>query len=702
MNLSDNFTYMWQTLRQYFSKAKISVKITLIIFALISLIFLLVGYSLFIYQKNSYIQQTDERMQAHLQDLNSMLDLHIESKQNLVNISLKYAQSLYEAQKGIQESPRRVKFNAINQISKDVYQVTLPIWQIGGLDLYRQHQFVDSIQAVVGGTATLFQKIPQGYLRVSTNVRKLNGERAIGTFIPNDSPVIKTIEQGRVYRGRAYVVNTWYITAYLPLRINGQIKGILYVGVQEKELDALQAHIAEKLYFDSGQVYLMSGANSEILAHPNQELVGSMISEYNPEFFEYAKKVKQGKYRYQAFGIDKWQYFSYYEPYDMFLAITLPESEFLDKPITRIRNLILVGFAGSILMTFILVNLLSKRLTRPIRKITNALKELAKGQKVSKLKINTEDEIGEMSVAMNQLITALKEYREFAEEIGKGNLAVKLSQISEEDIIAKALVKMQSNLRQAAEDERVRAWQSNGLAKFGFLLRDNIHTNKTLADRLLGELLQYIGAEQGAIFIVNKNEQQETLEMLACYAYEQKKFYREDIKPGEGLVGQCYLEQERIYLTEIPKNYSRIDTGLGSSEPRALLLVPMIINEEVFGIIEIASLRPIEEYKIAFVEEISESIASTIAALRISQQTQKLLRETQDSAEQLQQQEEEMRQNMEELQTTQEASQNKAQRIEQLLEEAQEKEAEMRKERAKYEERIKALEAELYEQSREG
>ena len=83
-------------------------------------------------------------------------------------------------------------------------------------------------------TTTIFQKIDSGYVRVSTNVLNLDGSRAVGTYIPNGSPVVQTIETGKVYIGRAYVVNDWYITAYEPLVHNGEIVGMLYVGDKEK------------------------------------------------------------------------------------------------------------------------------------------------------------------------------------------------------------------------------------------------------------------------------------------------------------------------------------------------------------------------------------------------------------------------------------------------------------------------------------
>lgn len=127
-----------------------------------------------------------------------------------------------------------------NQISSDTHTVSIKKWYLDDKFLLENHFFVDTINALVGGTATIFQKIDSGYLRISTNVQTIDNQRAIATFIPNNSPVVQTIEQGNTYFGRAFVVNDWYITAYEPLFYNNKLVGMLYVGSKEKNIDELR------------------------------------------------------------------------------------------------------------------------------------------------------------------------------------------------------------------------------------------------------------------------------------------------------------------------------------------------------------------------------------------------------------------------------------------------------------------------------
>ncbi len=150
----------------------------------------------------------------------------------------------------------------------------------------------------------------------------------------------------------------------------------------------------------------------------------------------------------------------------------------------------------------------------------------------------------------------------------------------------------------------------------------------------------------------------------ACYAWDREKYVEQKIYQGEGLAGQAWLEKDTLYITDVPQDYITIVSGLGEANPTSILIVPLMVNEEVYGVVEMASFDEYQPHEVEFMKKIAESIAATISTARINSKTQKLLNESTQMTEQMQAQEEEMRQNMEELQATQEEMDRKQRSME--------------------------------------
>ena len=340
-----------------------------------------------------------------------------------------------------------------------------------------------------------------------------------------------------------------------------------------------------------------------------------------------------------------------------------------------ITCLILIGV--SLLLAFFTV----RSLVVPIKYMKKLLLSMSRGVLPDRAIKASGDEIGEMSKALNELVIGLKALSGFALEIGRGNYNSDFKPLSDDDVLGNALLRMRDDLKSATvedtkrklEDEQ-RNWATTGVAKFSDILRQDNDKLDVLSYNVISNLVKYMDANQGGIFIINDNDKLNIfIELVACYAYNRKRHLEKNMQLGEGLIGRCILEKETIYLTDIPDNYVKINSGLGDSNPRSLLLVPLAMNDSVFGVIEIASFKEIQAYQIEFVVKIAEIIAATLSTVKINMKTSELLEQSHIQAEELAAQEEEMRQNMEELRATQEQSSRKEQELQVALEDMQRK-----------------------------
>ncbi len=310
---------------------------------------------------------------------------------------------------------------------------------------------------------------------------------------------------------------------------------------------------------------------------------------------------------------------------------------------------------------------LANTIRKPLNKITANMTIMAQGDidvKIEDNDIKGKNEFAEDFRSMKALVEGLQRMADFATKIGHGKLGNEYELLSDKDVLGQSLREMQHNLQAAQteqenykQQEQDRNWMSQGLANFGDILRKNNDQIDTLCFEIISNLVKYLEANQGGIFIINDTDQEHVfLEQRACYAFDRRKFLEKIVEPGEGLVGACWKEKASIYMTDIPNDYINIHSGLGGSRPRALLIAPLKLNDKIYGIVEIASFKPLKPFQITFVEQVGESIAATISSVKVAERTQKLLEQTQLQTQGMSEQEEELRQNMEELQATQEES----------------------------------------------
>ncbi len=349
----------------------------------------------------------------------------------------------------------------------------------------------------------------------------------------------------------------------------------------------------------------------------------------------------------------------------------------------KLRQIILILGVVIIAIGLIGAFSLTRAITRPINYVKEIILKLGKGDLPEKdrkqIKVS-KDEIGEIAGAVDNLVAGLRATTGFAENIGKGNYQAEFSPLSEHDVLGNALIEMRDNLQKVSEEDKRRNWATQGEAKFGEILRLHNNDVKILCDNIITNLVKYMGANQGGLFLIQDHEEGEEAYMTleACYAWDRKKYLEQKVMIGEGLAGQSWLEKDAIYITDVPDDYVNITSGLGDANPSSILIVPLMVNEEVYGVIEMASFKELSDFERQFVEKVAESIASTISSVRINQRTQKLLEESTQMTEQMRAQEEEMRQNNEELMATQEEMARKQGELEKEIGQAKQQEVKLK------------------------
>jgi len=245
-----------------------SIKLHLLItcILLVTVPVLIVSFIGYVTVKSETTRQVEENMR------NQSLLVH-ESVRNMyfsmkvsIDTDLKVAKTIfYSDGKPVVDKKETLTFNAINQITKKESSVNIYPMKINGEKIPYNYNLVDKVQNAVGCTCTIFQLIPEGLLRVSTNVKTKEGVRAVGTYIPSDSPVYKTVLNGETYKGRAFVVTDWYLTAYEPIKDDtGNIIGVLYVGIKENPFQEELLNTLSKIKIGkTGYIYIMDGSQDD-------------------------------------------------------------------------------------------------------------------------------------------------------------------------------------------------------------------------------------------------------------------------------------------------------------------------------------------------------------------------------------------------------------------------------------------------------
>ncbi len=252
---------------------------------------------------------------------------------------------------------------------------------------------------------------------------------------------------------------------------------------------------------------------------------------------------------------------------------------------------------------------------------------------------------------LNRINRILERNSEIAKRIGQGELNIEFTP-DKDDPLGQSLLLMRNNLIATREREIKQSWIAKGKEIIGDILR---YYNKIdqLSYETLVALVDYVNAIQGAFYVYD--EEKQLLQNIATYAYNRRKYLHNEFKIGQGLIGAAAYEKDIIYRKEIPDDYVTISSGiLGDKKPKTLLITPLLGDEKLQGVIEIASLEEdLDESVINLMREVSVIIGQTVFNLKVNERTEKLLQESREMTYKLQKNEEELKRNAEQMRKTQ-------------------------------------------------
>src|SRR3712207_5421174 len=214
---------------------------------------------------------------------------------------------------------------------------------------------------------------------------------------------------------------------------------------------------------------------------------------------------------------------------------------------------------------------------------------------------------------------------------------------------------MIANLRETTRRNEAQDWLNSNLARFSGLMQGQ-RDLQTVSRLIMSELTPTVSGQHGAFFLTeadaadaNGDPESAELKLIASYGYKKRKNVSNRFKPGEGIVGQAALEKKSITIEDPPEDYIRVTSGLGESAPKNIVALPVLFEEQVLGVIELASFQRFSEIHQQFLDQLVETIGVVLSTIIANQRTEQLLQQSQSLTQELQSQSEELQSQQEEL-----------------------------------------------------
>ncbi len=477
---------------------KIGTRLNLVFNLAFIVIISLLGIYTITSQRKQISADTDTRMFEQVNDLATVITEQVAQSQKITENALKTGVYISLNSARLNTSGQLISVDAKNQVTKEVQQVQIKNVFINGTSLYNNTKIVDEISRLTGVVCTILQKIPQGYMRISTSLVQSDGTRAINTIIPNSSPVVAALDRGEDFVDRAMVMDEWYLTAYKVFTLDDGTKIALATGTPEKNLGSLKEYFKSKKYFDSGYPFLVDNTGTFVI-HPQKE----GVNDKNSEFFKQliADSDGYGTSEYMWEGRLKHQYFKYIPQIESYVVASIYQDEFLSV-VRKVTYAIIIAVLIGICIFIIINTLLSRSITGALKKGVEFAKHIAQGDLTVSLNVDQKDEVGELAQALSQMLNKLKDIvmniRSGADSIAAASAQISngsqqlsegaTEQASSTEEISSSMEEMVSNIQQntdnAKQTENISGKATESMVDMSKIGRESFDSIRTIAEKI--------------------------------------------------------------------------------------------------------------------------------------------------------------------------------------------------------------------------
>ncbi|HJX49224.1 MAG TPA: HAMP domain-containing protein [Gaiellaceae bacterium] len=361
---------------------------------------------------------------------------------------------------------------------------------------------------------------------------------------------------------------------------------------------------------------------------------------------------------------------------------------------------ITVDARGEILLLKNTVNIMVDQLSSFAGELTRVAKEVGT-EGVLGGQANVKDVSGvwkDLTDNFNQLAASLttqvRAIADVSTAVTEGDLTreVTVDAKGEVDALKQKINQMIANLRQTTERNAEQDWLNSNLARFSGMMQGQ-RDLQTVSRVIMSELTPLVGAGYGAFFLAEEVEDAKPeLQLIASYGYKQRKKVSNRFKLGESLVGQAALERQSILIAEPPDDYVRVASGLGEATPRTIVVMPVLFEDQIMAVIELASFQAFTDVQRGFLDQLGETIGIVINTIQATMRTEELLRQSQGLTQELQERSEELQSQQEELKGANSELEQQAQTLKASEELLQTQQEELQQTNEELEEKAQLLE----------